>query len=85
MSSLYTQSIANVIFSADNVLRQRVANAEKDKRCPLPSERIDGNTEDKPVGQLRVRKEVKCTSRRMTLEKRCHVNPAFHPILLWSS
>ena len=67
MFFLHAQTITYLLFPANNILWQRVSNAKKDERSPLPSEWIDCHAEDKPVRQLRVREEVERTSRRMSL------------------
>lgn len=80
---LQPQSIPNRVLSLHNPQRQCAPNAREHEGCPLPPERVDHNAEHEPVHQLRVSKEVEGSGWRMTLDGRCHVDPSFHPFLLW--
>lgn len=82
MSFRHAHAIANLVLSTHNFLRQYTSNAKEYERSPLPSERVDGYAEDEPVDEFGVCEEVESSSRCFRLEKRCHVDPSFHPILL---
>ena len=77
------QSVPNRVLSPNNPQWQRTANAAKHKRRPLPPERIDHNAKNEPIHQLRVSKEVEGSRWRITLDSLGHVDPSFHPLLLW--
>lgn len=81
--SLHPQSVPNRILSSHNPQWQPAPDAEKHKERPLPPKRVDGDAEHEPVSQLRVSEEVEGSGWRATFDELGHVDPFFHPRLLW--
>lgn len=42
--SRHADTVPDIILLVNNVLREVDSNSQKDKHCPLPSERVDGHT-----------------------------------------
>ena len=80
---LQRKSVPNRVLSLRDLERQRAPNAREHKGGPFPPERVDHDTEDEPVRQLRVSEEVEGAGWCMTLDGLCHVNPFLHPLFLW--
>lgn len=82
---LHPQPIPDPILPAHHHFRQRITDAQKHKRRPLPSERVDCDAEDEPIDQFRVREEVEGAGRSASFQVGRHVDPALHPVFLRSS
>lgn len=80
----HPQAIPQLIFPLHHLQRQCRSNPAEDEQCPLPSEWIDQDTKHKPICQLGVCEEIKCSGWCVRFQRPGHIDPSLHPEFVWS-